>query len=119
MDQISQEEKQRHYTKAVNGNYPGAFLWWASRYRGNMYPYRCPGCDEYIQLRQRVTQKDRVCPGCGHIITLRAIDNQLDSLENERQKIISLPPESGCLILFAALLTGLFSIVFIATLFFA
>lgn len=100
---------KREKAKKPRVNYPEAFVWWARRYRGRRFPFRCLGCGVVTSLNQRVVMSSRKCPGCGRRITLGDIDRQLEAMEPERQRIMS-DPFGGCLtaggvILVATLLT--------------
>lgn len=79
-------------------NFPLAFDWWRRLVPGREFPYVCPGCSVQIGLAKRVTVSKRTCPACGTPITTKSIDQQLATLEPQRQREMSRKAK-GCLAL--------------------
>jgi transcription initiation factor TFIIIB Brf1 subunit/transcription initiation factor TFIIB len=69
-------------------NAPESFAWWASRTKGNVFPFVCPKCATEARLLQRVVQSNRKCAACGFVISVASIDSRLEDMEPIRQKKI-------------------------------
>jgi len=55
---------------------------------GYKYQYVCPRCGTYLELKMRVTLKQRHCPQCREPITPQEIDRQLQKRREAASKLM-------------------------------